>query len=94
MVFEFSRRFLIRAGTRKGRTENQMTTMVIKRQIMTFSHLRGSRERGVVRPIVTVSARMTNFVRPVMSQKRCGTKERTPLNLAIAIMMIRSRGQR
>jgi hypothetical protein len=74
LVVRFESRSSIRAGTRKGSTQNQTTTIDIKEQTSSLSRLEGRRESGVVRPIVTANDRRTNFARPAVTQKNGGMK--------------------
>jgi hypothetical protein len=83
VVVRFDRASLIKAGTRKGITENQPTTIAIKTPTMSFSHLRGKRDSGAVRPIVTAKAKTINLVRPAVTQENGGVKNRVLLNLVI-----------
>jgi hypothetical protein len=92
VVLRFESSFLIKAGTRKGMTENQKTTTAIKTPMIIFSHFRGSRDRGVVNPIVTATAKITNLVRPAVIQENGGINRSELLNLATNSIAMRMKG--
>lgn len=84
----------MRAGTRKGKTQNQVTTTTIRMQTRIFSHLRGRRESGTVRPIETAKDRMTNLARPVVTQQKGLTKYSASLHLANISKAIAKQGRK
>jgi hypothetical protein len=93
LVFIFDKSSLIKAGTRKGKTENHTTTIAIRTQIINFSNLCGRRDKGVISPIVTASDKTTNLIRPAVSQQNGATKPKESLYLLAARIAIRIRGR-
>ena len=81
----------MRAGVRKGSTENHVTTMTIKMAMMIFSNLYGSLESGVVSPIVAAREKMTNFVLPAVIQARGELKVIACANLVRTSVRSKSR---
>jgi hypothetical protein len=94
LVVRFRSLSFIRTGTRKGETENQATTIPIRIQIMTFSNLRGRREIGVLKPIVTLRAKMMNLVRPIVSQENGRIKASALFSLAISSIAMSKNGRK
>ena len=85
---------LINAGARNGKTENHETTRTIKVQTITFSNFLGRRESGVVRLIVTISANITNFVRPAIIQEKGAMNASEPEHLAARSITIKRQGKK
>ena len=92
VVLRFERSSFINAGTIKGKTENQITTKTIKKPIINFSNVRGRREIGVVKPIVTAKAKKMNRVRPAVIHENGGTKGSALLNLVSTIIVMSMNG--
>jgi hypothetical protein len=68
--------------------------MLIRIHIMIFSDVRGSLERGVVRPMVAARHRRTNLTRPASIQDNGGVKLRELLHLATSSMNTSAQGKK
>ncbi|GAI10976.1 unnamed protein product, partial [marine sediment metagenome] len=66
----------------------------IKMQTATFSNLRGRRDSGEVRPIVTAKEKTTNFTRPAVIQKNGGTKASEPAYLVTTSIAMSSKDKK
>jgi hypothetical protein len=94
LVLSFEIRLFIRAGTRNGNMQVQITIEIIKTQTRTLSHLRGRRDRGAVRPIETAKDNMRKIARPFVIQEKGQTKYSKLLYLARISKIIAMQGRK
>jgi len=60
------------------------TNTTIKAETKYFSHVRGRRESGVIKPVVMAQAKIMNLARPVAIQENGGKKLSAALYLVVA----------